>query len=107
MLWPGAPVVAGTADLKRLLAALPADSIQLTWQPLGIELSRDSCLGITWGIAVASASRSPEIGNYISAWRRDGACWSIAALVIAGLGRLPRPLLRGDTDGGNGRPAPQ
>ena len=96
VLWPGAPVVAGTADVKRLLAALPADSIQLTWQPLGIELSRDSSLGITWGVAVGGASRTAEIGNYISAWRRDGTRWSIAALVFAGLGRLPKPLLRGD-----------
>lgn len=96
VLWPGAPVVAGTADLRRLLAALPADSLQLTWKPLGIELSRDSSLGITWGVAVAGASHTPEIGSYISAWRRDGARWSIAALVFAGLGRLPRPLLRGD-----------
>lgn len=95
VLWPGAPVVAGTADLRRLLAALPTDSLQLTWQPLDIQLSRDSSLGITWGIAVASASRTSQIGNYISAWRRDGARWSIAALVFAGLGRLPRPALPG------------
>ncbi|MEO7138544.1 MAG: hypothetical protein ABI037_12570 [Gemmatimonadales bacterium] len=94
VLWPGAPVVAGTPGLRRLLAALPADSLQLTWQPLGIELSRDSSRGITWGIALASASRNPEIGNYISAWRRDGARWSIAALVFAGMGGIPRPLLR-------------
>ncbi|MEP6744161.1 MAG: hypothetical protein ABJB33_01580, partial [Gemmatimonadota bacterium] len=45
---------------------------------------------------MASARRTPEIGNYISAWRRDGARWSLTALVFAGFGRLPRPLLRGD-----------
>jgi hypothetical protein len=92
LLWPGAPVVAGTSDLKRLLAALPTDSLQLTWQPLGIELSRDSSLSVTWGVAVASAGGSaptPEIGSYIAAWRRDGARWTIAALVFAGLRRLP------------------
>jgi hypothetical protein len=49
LLWPGAPVLAGTSDLKRLLAGLPSDSLQLTWQPLGVELARDSSLGITWG----------------------------------------------------------
>ena len=94
LLWPGAPVVAGTSDLKRLLAALPTDSLQLTWQPLGVELAGDSSLGITWGVSVASASRSvpaPEIGSYIAAWRRDGARWTIAALVFAGMRRLPRP----------------
>lgn len=94
LLWPGAPVVAGASDLKRFLGALPTDSLQLTWQPLGVELARDSSLGITWGVAVANASRrapAPEIGSYIAAWRRDGARWTIAALVFAGLRRLPRP----------------
>jgi hypothetical protein len=99
LLWPGAPVVAGTPDLKRFLAVLHADSLQLTWQPLGVELARDSSLGITWGVAVASASRkapAPEIGSYIAAWRRDGARWTIAALVFAGLRRLPKPVLSGE-----------
>jgi hypothetical protein len=47
-------------------------------------------------VAVASTSRNapgPEIGNYIAAWRRDGARWTIAALVFAGLRRLPKPVL--------------
>jgi hypothetical protein len=86
--------VAGASDLKRFLAALPTDSLQLTWQPLGVQLARDSSLGITWGVAVASASckaPAPEIGSYIAAWRRDGARWTIAALVFAGLRRLPKP----------------
>jgi hypothetical protein len=99
LLWPGAPVVAGVSDLKRFLAALPSDSLQLTWQPLGVELAQDSSLGITWGVAVASTRRSApasEIGSYISAWRRDGARWTIAALVFAGLRRLPKPVLSGE-----------
>ncbi|MGZ8398540.1 MAG: hypothetical protein ACXWWN_05840 [Gemmatimonadales bacterium] len=98
LLWPGAPVVVGVSDLKRLLTALPADSPQLTWQPLGIELSRDSGLSVTWGVAVADANGSapkPEIGSYIAAWRRDRARWTIAALVFAGLRRLPKPALSG------------
>ncbi len=98
LLWPGAPVVAGTSDLKRFLTALAADSLQLTWQPLSVELARDSSLGITWGVAVATTSRGapPEIGSYIAAWRRDGARWKIAALVFSGLGRLPKPVLSGE-----------
>ncbi len=92
LLWPGAPVVAGASDLKRFLAGLPTDSLQLTWQPLGVELARDSSLGITWGVSVAGASRrAPEIGSYIAAWRRDGTSWTIAALVFAGMPRLPKP----------------
>jgi hypothetical protein len=96
LLWPGAPVVAGASDLRRFLAGLRTDSLQLTWQPLGIELARDSSLGVTWGVAVAGASRNtraPEIGSYIAAWRRDGARWSIAAVVFGGLPRLPKPAL--------------
>jgi hypothetical protein len=96
LLWPDAPVVAGSVDLRRFLKASQIDSLQLTWQPLGIEVARDSSLGMTWGVAVASPSRKaprPEIGNYITAWRRDGARWTIAALVFAGLRHLPKPVL--------------
>jgi len=99
LLWPGAPVVAGASDVRWLLATMQTDSLQLIWQPLGVELSRDSSLGVTWGIAVASASRNapaPEIGSYIAAWRRDGAQWTIAALVFAGLRQLPKPALGGE-----------
>jgi hypothetical protein len=99
LLWPGAPVVAGASDLKRFLTALQADSLQFTWQPLGVGLARDSSLATTWGVAVASASRkapSPEIGSYIAAWRRDGTRWTIAAIVFDGLRRLPKPVLSGE-----------
>jgi hypothetical protein len=99
LLWPGAPVVAGTSGLKRLLSALPTDSLRLTWQPLGVELSRDSSLGVTWGVAAASTGVSasgPEIGRYFSVWRRDGPRWTLAVLVVDGLRRLPKPSLSGE-----------
>jgi hypothetical protein len=94
LLWPGAPVVAGASQLKRFLATLPIDSVELTWQPLGVELSTDSSLGITWGVSVASARRgtpAAELGSYIAAWQREGARWTIGAVVFAGLRRLPKP----------------
>ena len=97
LLWPGAPVVVGTVDLKRFLKTSQIDSLQLTWQPLGIEVARDSSLAMTCGVAVTNPSRkapTPEIGNYITAWRRDGTRWTIAALVFAGLRRLPKTVLR-------------
>ena len=97
LLWPGAPNVAGVSDLKRFLAGLQTDSLHLTWQPLGVDIARDSSLGITWGLVVAGASgtaRAPELGRYIAAWRRDRARWTIAALVFVGL-RLPQPALNG------------
>jgi hypothetical protein len=99
MLWPGAPVVEGPDDLKRFLATTQTESLRLMWQPLGVELARDSSLAATWGVAAANTSRSasaPEIGSYIAAWRRDGDRWTIAALVFAGLPRLPKPMLRGE-----------
>jgi hypothetical protein len=99
LLWPGAPVAAGTAEVKLLLARLQTEPLQLTWRALGIEVARDSSLAATWGVAVASAERkrpAPEIGSYIAAWRRDGARWTLAALVFAGLRRLPEPVLSGE-----------
>ncbi len=89
LLWPGAPVVAGRADVQRLLAAQATlDSLRLTWQALGVELARDSTLGVTWGVAVATprSSTAPlRIGRYIAAWRREGGQWAIAALALLGI----------------------
>src|SRR5215210_1923608 len=89
LLWPGAPVIAGAEDLEHFLQLRPTrDSLRLTWQPLGMELARDSTLGVTWGIAVSTwrpAAGSPRLGRYISAWRRDGQKWNVAALALIGI----------------------
>jgi hypothetical protein len=89
LLWPGAPVAAGSESVRKLLDALPTrDSLRLTWQPLGVELARDSTLGVTWGVAVASAragATPPRIGRYTTTWRRDDGRWSIAALLLTGM----------------------
>src|SRR4051812_40952302 len=86
LLWPGAPVVVGPDQAKRLLLSLPArDSFRLTWQPLGVELSTDSTLGITWGVA-AITSRvipgAPHLGRYTAAWQRESGRWSISAFLF-------------------------
>jgi ketosteroid isomerase-like protein len=87
ILWPGAPVAPGP-DARRLLAAQPAlDSLRLTWQPLGFELSGDSTLAITWGVAVLtsrSEPAAPRVGRYIHAWQRDDGRWRLAAALLAG-----------------------
>lgn len=97
LLWPGAPVAAGTEDLRKLLDALPSrDSLRLIWQPLGLELARDSTFGVTWGIAVASprsGDTAPRIGRYTTTWRRDEGRWTIAALLVTGLAPLPAAAL--------------
>jgi hypothetical protein len=89
LLWPGAPVVSGSRDMRRLLQSLPGgNSLRLVWQPLGIALAQDSMLGVTWGIVVQSALRipgPPGIGQYIAAWRRQEDHWVVAALVFIGL----------------------
>jgi hypothetical protein len=89
LLWPGAPVVVGLAEAKRLLLAMPAsDSLRLTWQPLGTELSRDSAFGVTWGVAVTTprlTPGTPHLGRYTAAWRRAGGRWTISALLFTGV----------------------
>ena len=108
LLWPGAPVVQGQANVGRLLTVVQgvgnmtramtdqvADSIRLTWQPVGAELSLDSSLGATWGLTVSSSVRSdaPVIGRYIAVWNRDGGEWLLAALMLTdapGSDNVPR-----------------
>jgi hypothetical protein len=89
LLWPGAPVVSGSRNVRRFLESLPGgDSLRLAWQPLGIALAQDSMLGVTWGIVVESARRIPSppgIGQYIAAWRRQQDHWVVAAVVFIGL----------------------
>jgi hypothetical protein len=88
LLWPGAPVVVGDSAVRRLLGTLPnPDSFGLTWQPLAVELARDSSLGITWGVAVATGrviSSAPRIGRYLSVRRRQGDRWRVAAGLFLG-----------------------
>jgi hypothetical protein len=86
LLWPGAPVLVGEAQLRKLFE-LPKikDSAQLTWQPLAAEISKDSSLGVTWGVAAASVRGAPQLGRYIMTWRRDGSQWKLSALALSGV----------------------
>jgi hypothetical protein len=89
LLWPGAPVVVGAEKAKRLMVAIsPRDTTRLTWQPLGVELARDSTLGVTWGVAVITprlTPGAPQMGRYTTAWRRGGGRWTISALLFTGV----------------------
>lgn len=92
LLWPGAPVLSGRSDVNRYLAMLPNDSVHLTWKPLGVQVAKDSTLGITWGITInvlPGGSPAPQVGNYIAAWRREAGAWAIAGMVFSGT-RLPQ-----------------
>jgi hypothetical protein len=89
LLWPGAPVVFGTDEATRVIAAIsPRDTTRLTWQPLGVELARDSTLGVTWGVAVITPRLTPgrpHIGRYTAAWRRAADRWRLSALLFTGV----------------------
>jgi hypothetical protein len=70
LLWPGAPVAAGADEVRSLLGSLPSrDSVRLVWQPLGLELARDSSLESPGAIAVAS----PRTGDAPPRARPSGA----------------------------------
>jgi hypothetical protein len=89
LLWPGAPVVFGADEARRMMVAISArDTMRLTWQPLGVELARDYTLGVTWGVAVITprvTPGAPHIGRYTAAWRRGGGRWTISALLFTGV----------------------
>ena len=98
LLWPGAPVVRGQADIAKLLLAIqatgnltralqgqgPSDSMRVTWQPIGAVLSTDSSLGCTWGVTVGSGGPgdTPTIGRYIAAWRQAARGWQLEAFML-------------------------
>ena len=89
LLWPGAPVVIGSAEVTKLLTTGSGqDSMRLTWQPLGITLARDSTVGVTWGIAATTprlAPGPPQFGRYMMAWRRRGDRWLMEAVLFSGI----------------------
>jgi hypothetical protein len=99
LLWPGAPVVVGPDQAKRLIQAVSShDTLRLTWQPLGTELSRDSTLGVTWGVAVITSRvtpAAPHLGRYTAAWRRGVGRWTISALLFTSV----RPVATNLPDG--------
>lgn len=93
VLWPGAPVAVGRDAMTLLAAQRVLDSVSISWQPLGIRVSSDTSLGLTWGVLAWAQSReAPKLGRYTIAWRRDAGEWRIAALLVDGIAR-PRERL--------------
>lgn len=89
ILWPGAPVVAGTDGARRLFSTIRLDSAALTWEPLGAELSADSTLGLTWGVSMRvpfgrASGKFPVGGRYLAGWRRGPARWELVAVAFTG-----------------------
>jgi hypothetical protein len=92
LLWPGAPVLFGPTEARRVLPSTRArDTMRLLWQPLGVELATDSGMGVSWGIAVAAPRLKaglPQIGRYTAVWRHGTDGWTISALVFMNLTSL-------------------
>ena len=84
LLWPGAPVLVGPGEAQRVLVSTQ-DSTRLLWQPLGAEMSADSMMGVSWGIAVTAprlTPGAPHIGRYAAVWHRLNDKWSVSALLF-------------------------
>ena len=93
VLWEGAPIASGKATALALLGAQPAlQGARVQWQPMHVEVSRDSSIGVTWGVVALDATsadtgRSPlRFGRYLAGWRRgaDGT-WRLAAVAWTGI----------------------
>jgi len=89
LLWPQAPILAGKNQVSAFLSSQQQAPVSLTWQPLGQQLSADSTVGVTWGVAAQTRSAptvTPALGRYISVWRRTADRWTVSALVLIGIG---------------------
>jgi ketosteroid isomerase-like protein len=88
LVWPGAPVVVGSDAVRLLSAQAALDSLTLTLQPLALELSSDSALAASWGLAIATPRTvrgGPRTGRYIGIWTRQRATWRLGAILLSGL----------------------
>ena len=90
LLYEGAPVVGGKADVIGLLSSQPVlTTLRVKWLALVVTTSEDGTLGATWGVTtIASPNDSvgPRFGKYINTWRRaSNGTWQLAAHVDMGL----------------------
>lgn len=87
--FPGAPVARGPA-VQQLLAGQPSlSAVRITWQPTAGEISPDSTLGATWGVAAitpVSGAGPVRLARYLSAWTRLDDSWKLQAMVLPELG---------------------
>jgi ketosteroid isomerase-like protein len=83
----GMPILHGAQTARSFLQAQDTLlSHWVQWQPLDARLSADATFGITWGVTSAGLRGGPvRLGRYITAWRREGGAWRIAAHVQTAL----------------------
>ena len=90
LLLEGAPVVAGKANVLALLGAQPqVAQARMQWQTEHLEVSRDSTVGVTWGVLTygPAAGGAHRFGRYIAGWRREGGAWRLTAMAWLGVNR--------------------
>ncbi len=89
LVYPGAPVIMGRAESMRMLEMQTAlRGLSVHWVPLHGEVAADGSFGVTWGVTVMVDASSPgavRFGKYLSAWRREGGAWKLAANAQAGM----------------------
>jgi hypothetical protein len=89
-LLDNAPVVAGKANVVTLLRAQPQlAQARVQWMPEHVEISRDSTVGVTWGVVTygPAAGGPHRFGRYIAGWRREAGAWRLGSMVWIGVTR--------------------
>jgi ketosteroid isomerase-like protein len=92
----GMPIIQGGEAVRSfLLAQDTLLSQRVQWEPLEGRVSADGTFGITWGLTAVALRGGPvRFGRYVSAWRREGNAWRVAAHVQTALnavGEAHRP----------------
>jgi ketosteroid isomerase-like protein len=92
LLYDGAPVVAGRANILTLLGAQwTLNRMRIQSLPLVAAVSSDGSLGATWGAITIRPldyqdTSAVRFGKYISTWRRGpSGAWQLASYVEMGL----------------------
>jgi hypothetical protein len=88
LLFENAPVVVGRANVLALLDAQPQlKQARIQWQTEHLEISRDSSVGVTWGMLTygPAAGGAHRFGRYLAGWRRDDGAWKLAAMAWIGV----------------------
>jgi hypothetical protein len=85
VLVPGARVLTAGRLIQEGGGA-QASRRQLTLNPLGLRISADSAIGVTWGVGLAIQDTSlPVFGRYVAVWRHSTAGWRIEAFMLGGI----------------------
>ncbi len=91
-LYPGLPVLQGREAVRAVLASAGEGARVLRFQPLRVEVSRDSTFGYSVGYALRASrdtSARVRLDRYQAAWLRSGDAWRIVAYSELPAGSLP------------------